>query len=105
MEVLWLKKLLKVGFPVRVPIQLKCGNKATISISENLVQHDRTKHIEVDKHFIKKKLDEGILEVPFVRSEDQLADILTKAVAGKVFESTLCKLNIGEPTSQLEGEC
>nr|GFC01752.1 NB-ARC domains-containing protein [Tanacetum cinerariifolium] len=51
-----------------------------IQISENPVQHDRTKHVEIDRHFIKEKIEAGIIELPFVRSEDQLADILTKAV-------------------------
>nr|GEY15592.1 zinc finger, CCHC-type [Tanacetum cinerariifolium] len=45
------------------------------------IQHDRTKHIEVDRHFIKEKLENGIIELPFVRSKDQLADILAKAVS------------------------
>nr|GEV96412.1 hypothetical protein CTI12_AA544960 [Tanacetum cinerariifolium] len=56
-----------------------CDNKAAIQISENPVQHDRTKHVEVDRHFIKEKLEAEIIELPFVKSSDQLADILTKA--------------------------
>jgi len=53
-EVLWIKKLItKIGFPLQLPSQLKCNNKAAISISDNPVQHDRTKHVEVDRHFIK----------------------------------------------------
>ncbi|XP_021985384.1 uncharacterized protein LOC110881430 [Helianthus annuus] len=71
-----------------------CDNKAAIQISENPVQHDRTKHVEVDRHFIKEKLESGILELPFVRSEDQLADILTKAVNEKIFSKCLSKLII-----------
>ncbi|KAL6321506.1 hypothetical protein AAG906_019686 [Vitis piasezkii] len=42
-------------------------------------QHDRTKHVEVDRFFIKEKLDDKIVELPKIRSEDQLANILTKA--------------------------
>lgn len=106
MEVLWIDKLLKeIGFPLKCPAKLKCDNQAAIRISENPVQHDRTKHVEVDRHFIKEKLEARIVEVPFVRSEDQLADILTKAVSRQVFEATLHKLSIGYPTDQLEGEC
>lgn len=69
------------------------------------MQHDRTKHIEIDRHFIKEKLEGGILELPYIKSEDQLADILTKAVNGRMFKECLSKLNVGDPTNQLEGEC
>ena len=105
-EVLWLRKLLtELGFPSSQAYPLMCDNKAAVSISKNPVQHDRTKHIEVDRHFIKEKLEGGIISLPLVRSEDQLADILTKAVTGKIFSGILSKLGIGDPTTKLEGEC
>ncbi|KAJ0503054.1 putative RNA-directed DNA polymerase [Helianthus annuus] len=105
-EVLWIRRLLtEIGFPQTEASRIMCDNKAAIQISENPVQHDRTKHVEVDRHIIKEKLEAKIIELPFVRSEDQLADILTKAVNGKVFNSCLDKLSIGNPTTQLEGEC
>ena len=72
---------------------------------KNLVQHDKTKHVEVDKHSIKEKIEDNNIELPFVKSEDQLADIFTKAVTGKTFTRVLSKLSIGDPTAHLEGEC
>uniref|UniRef100_A0A2N9FX30 Reverse transcriptase Ty1/copia-type domain-containing protein n=1 Tax=Fagus sylvatica TaxID=28930 RepID=A0A2N9FX30_FAGSY len=84
----------ELGFNLKKPMYLYCDNKAAISIAHNPVQHDRTKHVEVDRHFIKEKLTEGIISVPFVKSEDQLADILTKAVSSRVLYSTLVKLGI-----------
>ncbi|KAD0631047.1 hypothetical protein E3N88_43956 [Mikania micrantha] len=105
-EVLWIRKLLaEIGFSQTKASGIMCDNKAAIQISENPVQHDRTKHLEVDRHFIKEKLEAGIIELPFVRSEDQLADILTKAVNGRIFNKCLDKLCIGDPTTQLEEEC
>ena len=105
-KILWLKKLMdEIGFSHTKACQLMCDNKAAISISKNPVQHDRTKHVEVDRHFIKEKLEGGIIELSFVRSEDQLTDILTKAVNDRTFSCTLRKLGIGDTTSQLEGEC
>ncbi|RVW55346.1 Retrovirus-related Pol polyprotein from transposon RE1 [Vitis vinifera] len=65
----------------RQPIRLFCDNKAACDIAHNPVQHDRTKHVEVDRFFIKEKLDDKIVELPKIRSEDQLVDILTKAVS------------------------
>jgi hypothetical protein len=55
-------------------------NKAAIVIAHNLVQHDRTKHVEADKYFIKQKLDKKTMIFSFIKSKDQLADILTKTV-------------------------
>jgi hypothetical protein len=75
-------------------IKIYYDNKAAIAIANNLVQHDQTKHVEVDRHFIKQKLDEKIVIFSFIRSEDQLADILTKAVSSKVFHCSLNKLGI-----------
>ena len=66
-------------------LSLYCDNKAAIEIAHNLVQHDRTKHVEVDRHFIKENLDRKVIQFLFVRSEDQLADVLTKAVSGRAF--------------------
>ena len=75
---------------------LFCDNKVAIDISHNPIQHDRTKHVEVDKHFIKEKLDENIIQFPFVKSEDQLADILTKVVASQAFYNSLVKLGMND---------
>jgi hypothetical protein len=75
-------------------IKMHYDKKATIAIPNNLVQHDRIKHMEVDRHFIKHKLDEKTVIFYFVKYEDQLADILTKAVSSKVFHHSLNKLGI-----------
>ena len=97
-ELLWIRKLMfELGFPSKDAAELRCDNKAAISISENPVQHDRTKHVEIDRHFIKEKLDSGLISLPFVRSEDQWADILTKAVAGRIFHEVLGKLGMLDP--------
>ena len=105
MEILWLRRLMSEIGLTQDKSQLYCDNKATICISENPVQHDRTKHVEVDRHFIKEKLESGVVELPFVRSEDQLADILTKAVNSRSLTNVLGKLSFRDPTTQLEGQC
>uniref|UniRef100_A0A2N9IGY8 Integrase catalytic domain-containing protein n=1 Tax=Fagus sylvatica TaxID=28930 RepID=A0A2N9IGY8_FAGSY len=94
-ELLWLRRLLaEIGFAPSSEMNLFCDNKAAIDISHNPVQHDRTKHVEVDRHFIKHNLEEKIIRFPFVKSEDQLADILTKAVSTRNFYDSLDKLGI-----------
>ncbi|KAH9675580.1 retrovirus-related pol polyprotein from transposon RE1 [Citrus sinensis] len=94
-EGLWISFILNdLGYPSQQPIQLYCDNKAARDIAHNLVQHDRTKHVEVDRFFIKEKLDEKILELPKIRSEDQLADILTKAISSRAFTKFLDKLGM-----------
>ena len=92
---LWVKmKLKELGFNTQEPTQLYCGNKATINITHNLVQYYRTKHIKIDKHFIKGKLDEDIICTPFVKTGEQLTDILTKGVSHRGFHTILSMLVI-----------
>jgi hypothetical protein len=94
-ELLWLRNLLHdLGFKLKSVMQLYCDNKAAIDISQNPVQHDRTKHVEVDRHFIKEKLDAKLISFPFVPTEEQLADILTKGVSKKAFYDSLSKLGM-----------
>ncbi|CAL8993798.1 unnamed protein product [Prunus brigantina] len=96
-ELLWIRRLLtELGFKPGKPMELHCDNKSAIDIAHNPVQHDRTKHVEVDRHFIKEKIEKKIIRLPFVKSEDQLADILTKAVCSRVFYDSLTKLGIGD---------
>ncbi|KAH9716002.1 hypothetical protein KPL71_021292 [Citrus sinensis] len=94
-EGLWISFILNdLGYPSQQPIQLYCDNKAARDIAHNPVQHDRTKHVEIDRFFIKEKLDEKILELLKIRSEDQLVDILTKAISSRAFTKFLDKLGM-----------
>ncbi|KAB2602711.1 hypothetical protein D8674_003716 [Pyrus ussuriensis x Pyrus communis] len=96
-KLLWLRRLLaELGCPSMSATNLFCDNKAAIDISHNPIQHDRTKHVEVDRHFIKEKLDGNIIQFSFVKSKDQLADILTKVVASQAFYNFLVKLGMND---------
>ena len=64
------------------------------------MHHDRTKHIEVDRHLIKEKLDEGLLCIPFILTKQQVANIVTKGLQKQQFDHLISKLgmlNIFEP--------
>ena len=94
-KLLWKRNILRdLGIEHATPMNLYCDNKAAIQIAQNPVQHDRTKHVEVNRHFIKENLDEKIIQFPFIQSESQLADMLTKAVSGKVFHGIIEKLGM-----------
>ncbi|GJU88958.1 hypothetical protein Tco_1301381 [Tanacetum coccineum] len=61
-------------------IPMYCDNKSAIALCCNNVQHSRSKHIDIRFHFIKKQVENGVVELYFVNTEYQLADILTKAL-------------------------
>lgn len=89
-EMLWLRALL-VELKVDQGAQMKlwCDNESAISIANNPVQHDRTKHVEIDRFFIKEKLNDGLLKLSHVTTGDQVADCLTKGL-NSVNLSRLC---------------
>lgn len=73
---------------------LHCDNKSAIQIAHNPVQHDRTKNVEVDLHFIKEKLGRKIIQFLFMKSKGQIADILIKGVSKGPFTSVIDKLGM-----------
>lgn len=78
---LWIKIILDdLKIKYDAPMGLVCDNKSTISIAHNPVQHDRTKHIEMDRHFIKEKLDSGLIATEYILSKLQSADMFTKGL-------------------------
>ena len=80
-EILWLRGLLTdIGFPAAGATPLYADNTSAIRITENPIFHERTKHIEVDCHFIRDELKRDVISLPHVSTELQLADILTKGL-------------------------
>ena len=82
-ELIWLSHLLhELRFGKDEQMKLICDNQATLHIALNPVFHERTKHIEVDCHFIKEKIALGCMTTSFVKSSDQLAGMFTKSLRG-----------------------
>ena len=78
-EVMWIKRLLEdLKIQSSLPMKMHCDNKAAIAIAHNLVLHDRTKHMEIDKHFIKEKIEEGAICMSYIPTAEQIVDVLTK---------------------------
>ena len=67
-------------------------NTSTINISKNLVQHSRTKHIEIRHHFIRELVEDGTLTLEFIHTDDQKADLFTKPLDSNVLNSFVKKL-------------
>uniref|UniRef100_A0A2N9ISU3 Reverse transcriptase Ty1/copia-type domain-containing protein n=1 Tax=Fagus sylvatica TaxID=28930 RepID=A0A2N9ISU3_FAGSY len=81
-ELLWLRWLLQdLGIDCSTAVPIHCDNRSAIQIAHNDVFHERTKHIEIDCHFVRHHLLQGTLQLRSVFSQDQLADIFTKAVS------------------------
>ena len=75
-------------------MRLYCDNKSAISITHNPIQHDRTKHVKIDRHFIKEKLENGLIWTPFIPTGGQLANVLTKVLSGHLYHKILSKIEM-----------
>ncbi|XP_060216439.1 secreted RxLR effector protein 161-like [Lycium barbarum] len=102
-ELVWLLRLLAYfNVIVSAPVPVYCDNQAAIHIAKNLVFHERTKHIEVDCHFIRTKLNESLVELHHVPTASQLADIFTKPLNGLLHHKLLLKFGVQAPSNLRE---
>jgi histone deacetylase 1/2 len=94
-EAVWIQSVLKeLGVHQPRPPVLWCDNLGATYLSANPVFHARTKHIEIDFHFVREKVALGALEVKFISSSDQLADVFTKHVSLQVLARFRSNLNL-----------
>ncbi|GJT35912.1 retrovirus-related pol polyprotein from transposon TNT 1-94 [Tanacetum coccineum] len=93
-QILWMRSQLSdYGFAYnRIP--LYCDNKSAIALCCNNVQHSRSKHIDIRHHFIREQVEKGVVELYFVRTKYQLADIFTKALPRERFKFILPRLGM-----------
>lgn len=93
---------------MRLPIQkasvVFCDNVSVVYLSSNPVQHHRTKHVEIDIHFVRERVALGLIRVLHVPSSQQYADIFTKGLPTSLFEEFRNSLSIRKPTAPTAGE-
>lgn len=81
-EAIWLRKLMAdVGVVQAEATKILCDNQGCIALAKNPTHHSRTKHIDVQHHFIREKLESGEICLEYCPTEDMVADVLTKALA------------------------
>jgi len=94
-EVMWIQTLLhEIGVKSPSAAKLWCDNLGATYLSSNPVFHARTKHIEVDYHFVRDRVKQKRLEIDFVSSKDQVADGFTKALPVRLIENFKINLNL-----------
>ena len=94
-EVTWVVRLLEeLGVSNLKHMELLCDNQSAFHIARNPVFHERTKHIEVDCHFTRDKVLEGLLQLTYLPTRYQLADVFTKVSPSPQFTELLVKLGL-----------
>ena len=105
-EAVWLRKLL-VGLSGHMlePTVIHCDNQNCVQMSLNLVHHDQTKHVEMRYHYVQDMVQRHAVELQFVPTDEQVADVLTKLLVRGKFEGFQKMLTIIDDVSLIEMEC
>ena len=94
-EVTWLVQLLtELGVTQLKLVTLHCDNQSAVHIGRNPVFHERTKYIDIDCHFTREQVFEGLLQLSYMPIDQQLADVLTKILPSHQQDHLLSKLGV-----------
>jgi hypothetical protein len=105
-EALWLRKMLVRLFGVQLrPTVIYCDNQSCIKLSENPIFHDLSKHIEIRYHFIRDYVQRGAVELQYISTEEQIADISPRHWAEASFVFFRDKLGVVSNTFLGQREC
>lgn len=105
-ELQWLTYLLHDLQVIMVTLaNLYCDNQAARHIAMNLVFHERTKHLDIDCHVVREKLQAGLFHLLPIEDTEQPVDVFTKTLDQPTVNSTICKFGMMVPSSILRGGC
>ncbi|GJS56049.1 ribonuclease H-like domain-containing protein [Tanacetum coccineum] len=105
-ETCWLRNLLReLHTPLSIATIVYCDNVSAVYLSSNPVQHQRTKHIEIDIHFVRDLVTTGHIRVLHVPSRYQYADIFTKGLPTALFDEFRDSLSVRSSPAQTAGGC
>jgi hypothetical protein len=94
-QILWMiQTLANLKVTYTVPISLHCDNTGAISVSKNIVPHSKTKHIPIKYHFLKEQVTNRVVQLNYIPSTEQIADIFTKPLAKTPFEYLRQKMGV-----------
>ena len=104
-DISWLESILhELSVPLSAPPVLLCDNLSATYLAANPVLHARTKHVEIDHHFVHDKVMQHTLLLQHTHSEDQLVDAMTKALPSQRFLNLRCKLTVVPLPMSLRGD-
>jgi hypothetical protein len=93
-QLLWMRQTLRdYGYKL-TKVPLLCDNESAIRMADNPVEHSRTKHIDIQYHFLRDHQPRGDIEIAYINTKEQLADIFTKPLDEKTFTKLRHELNI-----------
>jgi hypothetical protein len=97
---IWIKRILEsIGLKQQQCLEVFCDNSSTIKLSKNPVLHGRSKHIDIRFHFLRNLSYDGKVELKHIVSQNQLADIMTKALKLETFEKLKSRLGVCSSSS------
>lgn len=96
--------LSQASVPTEIDLHLHCDNVSAIKLARNPVFHARSKHIELHHHYVRERVLAGEIKVGYLRTEEQTADVLTKALSQPTLEKHRRAMGI-QSVEQFKSPC